>query len=322
MPACKKQVETNLPICRQEVAGSEAEEVASGEVPPDVWFAIMLRNFNRETMEVRRPVQDCSGRTVMASAPAPSETSTPAEGQEAQSVPACPVGDPEVAELPARPLTDDDLMITEAEGGKLLVWVKTTHFENTEAAGPLGLAEWTPRGVDIRALGTLRAFTERAAMRLEPMGQGKVLVVESRQCDPDDPKKCTRMMRLVPMTGMQFVDLPLVLQDGTCLGPAQIELHKEQKVSLDNGLERTFELARSVDFSEGTVTISEQVSIEDTDPNQPDLPAQQFRKANVQRPLTLTQSGLVTEPGLWERMLEEHGSVAVSEKPAQAEEQG
>src|SRR5687768_6471344 len=42
--ACKPTEETNLPICKAEVAGGEAEEVASGEVPPDIWFTILLQN--------------------------------------------------------------------------------------------------------------------------------------------------------------------------------------------------------------------------------------------------------------------------------------
>ncbi len=296
LAGCKSQQETNLPICKAEVAGSEADEVASGAVPADIWFLIMLRNFDRNTMQVRRPVQDCSGRAVQ---PPP------------ESANACVLGDDPPAALPERPLTEDDLLIAPTEDGRQIVWVKTGEYENGEAVGPVGLTEWTSKGVAVRAIGTLRAQADRAAIRLEPMGKDQVLVVESRRCDPDDPKSCARMVRLLPLEGDMFRDKPLVAADGSCLGAAEVVLFEEQSVTMGNGIERSFEVARSVDFDEGAVVINEQVTIKDKDPTQPDLPAKLFRRANVERALSLAEQGLSTEGGLWEQMIAEHGSVVV-----------
>ena len=300
LTGCKKQQSSDLPICKQEVAGSEAEEVSAGAVSADIWFLIMLRNFDRNTMQVKRPVQDCSGRSVE---PQP------------EAVNACLVGDEPPAALPERPLTEDDLLIAPTEDGKQVVWVKTGAYENGEAVGPVGLAEWTSRGVAVRAIGMLRAQQDGAAMRLEALGSDQVLVVESRRCDPDDPKTCSRRVRLLPLEGDAFTDKPLKMEDGTCLGPAEIVLFEEKLVTLDNGIERKFEVARSVDFDEGAVMINEQVTIKDKDPTQPDEPAKVFRRANVSRALNVGTDAITTQRGLWQEMINEHGSVVVKPDP-------
>ena len=304
---CKKEQKTNIPIvCKAEVAGSEAEEVASGEVPAEIWFLIMLSNYNGDTKEVGRPVKDCSGREV---------DEAPNEGA-GEAMAKCLLGDEPPRALPPEPLTEDDLMITPTEPGKMLVWVKTTKYDNGEASGPIATAQWTKRGVIVTSIGTLRAHPDRAAMRLEPMEKGKVLVVESRVCEGGDPKKCSRVVRLLPQSGTAFLDRPLVDEQGRCLGKPEVELFREKKFELPDGTLRKFELSRSIDFSDGQVVINEQVTIKDSDPKQPELPPQIFRKASVQRPLRLAKQGLATKRGLWHTMLDEFGSVALAPEPA------
>ena len=184
---CKPKGETNLPLCREEVAASMAAEVQAGQVPPSIWFGILLRNYDRNTGAVKRPVKDCSGRDVNATPDA--------------EMAACLLGASPAAALPEQPLVDTDLVLQPTSDGKTLAWATTNKYADGEASGPIAIAELTQRGVAVRALGTLRAYPDKAAMRLEPMGQGQVLVVESRTCDPDDPKKCSRYVRLVPLEG-------------------------------------------------------------------------------------------------------------------------
>lgn len=306
LSACKKPEEGPLPICRAEVAQSEAQEVASGDVPADIWFLIMLRNFNRDTMQVERPVHDCSGREVDATPP--------------PEVATCLAGTEQPGATAPGPLTEDDLLITPLPDGRMLVWVTSTHFENGEATGPIAIAQWSKRGILIRAIGTLRAHTDRAAMRLEPMGNGQVLVVESRVCDPDNPKKCSRVIRLQPLERDRFIQTALVNDEGACIGPPKLDMFREQVVELGPTLHRKFEMARSIDFDEGAVVVNEQVTVKDNDPTQPDLPPKLFRKANVTRPLTLDGRMLKTKEGLWDKMLAEHGSVRVQAPPESADQ--
>ena len=209
--SCKKKTAEKPAVCREVVAGTQAAEVSAGEVPFDIWFLIMLNNFNRETMEAAQPVKDCTGREVRK--PGVSDDAV-----------ACLERDRKARALPPRPLIEEDLQITEAADGQLLVWVKTKHYDNGEAEGPIGIAEFSKRGVLIISVGTLRAHEDKAAMRLEPLGAGKVLVIESRRCDPEDPKKCDRLTRLVPLEGgTKFVEKPLVGAEGECLGSADLQ---------------------------------------------------------------------------------------------------
>ncbi len=304
---CKKEQSTDLPLCKAEVAGSEADEVADGTIPADIWFLILLRNFDRTTMQLKRPAQDCTGRTIE---PKP------------EAVDPCIVGETAADLLPERPLTAEDLLIAPLEDGRQLVWAKTGEYDNGEAVGPIAITEWTARGVAVRALGTLRAQQDRAAIRMETVGADQMVVVESRRCDPDDPKDCSRRIRLLPLDGAAFKDKRLQTPDGACIGPAEVVLFEEREVTLANGTERKFEVARSVEFGEEGVVINEQVTIKDKDPTQPDLPATVFRRANVQRALDVGPDAIVTQGGLWEDMLSEHGSVEVRPEPEEGAAEG
>ncbi len=303
---CKKEGPSELPICKAEVAGKQAEEVASGMVPAQVWFQILLTNFNKEEMMLKSPGKDCSGRMIEP---------------ETEAVDSCIVGEEPATRLPDRPLTEDDLLIEALEDGRQLVWAKTGEYDNGEAVGPIAIAEFSSRGIFIRAIGTLRAQKDRAAIRLESVGADQMLVVESRHCNPDDPKDCSRRIRLVPLIGASFTDKRLQTEDGACIGAAEVTLYQEKLVTLGNGTERKFEVARSVDFEEGAVIINEQVTIKDKDPTQPDLPAKLFRRANVQRVLDVGTDAIVTKSSLWEDMIAEHGSLEVKPDSKPAEEE-
>lgn len=294
--ACKPEAQSDLPICADEVLGEEADESQAGAIPPQTWFGVLLKNYNRRTGVVQSPVKDCSGRSI--------EVEQPPERAKCFASSAAP--------LPDRPLTDADLLETPIEDGRTLMWVKAKHFDDGEALGPVAITEVTKRGVAVRAIGALRAQENRARMRLESMGAGKVLVIESDVCPKDDPKKCARVMRLVPLQGDLFTEQALVLEDGTCLGPVQFELYREHEVELDNGDQRRFELTRNVDFTDGNVVMTETVVIKDRLARAPDEPPTVFRNATVQRPLQLDARGVITKPGVWEKMLADFGSVSVA----------
>ena len=220
----------------------------------------------------------------------------------------------EAAALPPRPLDGEkDLELIALEEGKALVWVRTDYFEDGDALGPIAVAEYRKNGLAIRALGALRANPNRVRLRLEPMGEGTVLVVESMVCpEGGDASKCARVMRLVPREGDRFVERPLFDEKtNACLGPATFPLAKFEELQRDDGTIRRFELARTIDFEEGVVTVNEQVTIKDIDPSQPDAPPAVFRKAQIERTLVLDGAGLKTSEPLWERMMAEHGSLQV-----------
>jgi hypothetical protein len=277
----------------------------------------MLENFNRNAMIVKRPEQDCTGREIRKSS----------LSEEAAK---CLLGPNLPKPLADRPLVEEDLMITEADEGQLLVWVKTKHYDNGEAEGPIGIAEFAKRGVLILSIGTLRAHTDKAAMHLEPLmfpplpgkedkgpRQGKVLVVESRACDKENPDNCDRLTKLVPLIDNKFTEKPLLDANGECLGPPVFNMFRTFEVTLPDRHIRKFEMARSIDYTDGNVVVAEQMLIKDRNPDEPDTPPVVFRKANVDRELTVLANGLKTSEGLWERMVKEHGSVVYQDPKAE-----
>ncbi|TPV93335.1 MAG: hypothetical protein B7733_21050 [Myxococcales bacterium FL481] len=293
--ACKPKPQGPMPICVAEVAADQASEVQSQQLPPDVWFSIMLRGFNRTTMSYRDPARDCRGAELATSTMAPGTCGTSPQPPSA---------------LPVRPLTEADLTVVPIADGKLLVWVAARHYDSGEAAGPIAVAEWIETGIAIRAIGTLVAHHHKARLRLESMGDVQVLVVESDLCeDPDKPHKCDRIIELVPLANDQFRQAPLVDEGGQCLGKARFRTAESQEAELDTGWQRRFEVSRTLRFEAGQAQIHEQVTIRDRDPQEPDAPAKVFRQASVQRPLMLGEAGFQTVPGLWNKMLHEHGSV-------------
>lgn len=292
-----------MALCASEVEGGEATETQSNDVPPDIWFALILKSYNAKTHEPARPARDCTNRPLVV---------------EDEAVTSCIQH--EAAALPPRPLDGEkDLELIALDEGKALVWVRTDYFEDGDALGPIAVAEYRKNGLAIRALGALRANPNRVRMRLEPMGEGTVLVVESMVCpEGGDASKCARVMRLVPREGDRFVERPLYDEKtNACLGAATFALAKFEELRRDDGSIRRFELARTIDFEEGVVTVNEQVTIKDIDPTQPDAPPAVFRKAQIERTLKLDGAGLKTTEPLWERMMAEHGSLQVkADKPA------
>jgi hypothetical protein len=294
--ACKKTTDGPMALCAAEVEGGDALETQSNEVPPDVWFALILKSYNVKSKEPARPARDCTNKPLVV---------------EDEAALACIQYD--APALPSRPLDGEkDLEITGLDEGTALVWVRTDYFENGDALGPIAIAEYRRNGLAIRALGALRANPNRVRMRIEPMGEGTVLVVESMVCPPADPNKCTRVTRIVPREGDRFVERPLYdAKSNACLGPATFPLSMVEEIRRDDGTVRRFELARKIDFKEGVVSVDEQVTIRDLDPGEPDAPPTVFRKAQKERALTLDATGIKTSEPLWEAMLAEHGSVRV-----------
>lgn len=294
-----------MALCSSEVEGGEALETQSNNVPPEVWFALILKSFNAKTGEPARPAKDCTNR--------------PLEIQDEQ-VAACVLPETPAPALPARPLDgEQDLEVIGIEEGKALVWVRTEYFEDGDALGPIAVAEYRKNGIAVRALGALRANPNRIRMRIEPMGEGTVLVVESMVCPPDDPAKCAKVVRLLPREGDRFVERPLLdAESGACLGAATFAMNRFEEIKREDGIVRRFELARTFKFEEGVVTVDEQVLIKDIDPQQPDAPPAIFRKAQIERTLRLDGDGLKTTEPLWERLMAEHGSVQVKPEKTDA----
>ncbi|MFV8749191.1 hypothetical protein ACNOYE_01435 [Nannocystaceae bacterium ST9] len=319
---CRKRGDGgDMPLCLIEVAANTATESEAQELPPDIWFSIMLQRFDREQMLPPEDARDCAGGDVITpTLPPLAEGEEPAAGDGPLIVAGCEIApDPGVGRLPNRPLTEDDLVMDEAMDGMSLVWVKSSHYEDGTAAGPVALIEWTKKGIAVRGLGSLRAHERKARMRIEQSGETRLLVVESDRCDAEG-KICQRMMKLLPLLASRFASVPLKSEDGTCLGPAEFALFEQHTSILPDGWNRKFEINRSVTFSEDVPLIAEVVTIRDQDPAQPDAPPQEFRDASTDRKLSYAARYFETRRSLWDEMITNYGSVAHDAKPAEDDE--
>lgn len=318
---CKPKASGDMPICAAEVAAGTATESTVQELSADIWYTIMLQGFDRDRMLAGDEPKDCTGASTLTPTPPPlAEGEKPAEDAQPNEVAGCKIGgDLEADRLPTRPLTDEDIVINEGPDGTSLVWVQATHYSNGDAIGPVALVEWTKAGIAVRALGTLRAQTNKARMRIEVAGDQRILVVEGDECNTEESKLCKRVMRLLPVINGRFATVPLKLandpndQTGTtdpCLGDAQFALFEQYTSALPDGWIRKFEIVRSVTFDTGAALVSEQVVIKDKDPAQPDAPAQEFRQASSERPLVYKDRYYETRASLWDDMVQNYGSVA------------
>ena len=214
--------------------------------------------------------------------------------------------------LPDRPLDEQDLVITDLEGDGFLVWAQAHHFTDGDALGPVAIASWTRRGIRIAAVGPLRGPAKHVCLRLEPLGDGQVLIVEGDACPPDG-RACTRVVRVVPIIDDQFVDKPMRLDEDGCGGPATFPLSASKEILVDPTRKRRFALQRNVVIKDGLGIVSEEAVIKDVDPRQPNAEGIEFRRVSKARELLLDKDGLLVQKGIWQDILAEHGSVRPSD---------
>jgi hypothetical protein len=324
LAACKKDPGGPTPICLAEVAGGVAVESEARELPADVWFSILLSNFDGERRLAGDEPKDCTGSSSIQPTPPPlPEGAEQDDKADPNVVAGCSIAPTDIPALPARPLTDEDVLINKGPkflgGDTSLIWIQAKHFENGEATGPVAMVQWTKAGVAVRALGTLRAQTNKARMRMEMAGEQQILVVEGDECNTEEKGTCKRIMKLLPNINGRLSTVPLkrvkeemVGDVDPCLGEAAFALYETYSSDLPDGWVRKFEIIRSVTFDKGNPLVAEQVVIKDKDPKQPDAPPQDFRDASNERVLTYVEAERVfeTRKSLWEDVIRDYGSVA------------
>lgn len=310
-----------MPLCEESVASDKAAEIENQDIPPTVWFSLLLKGFNKSSMELPAEPRICYQAQPLVE-PKPN----PELG--------CPAGDSEVSLLPKRPLTEEDLVMAEAsDEKKFLIWIKAIHYSNGEAFGPVALAEMRDNAIVVWGIGLLRAQGRKARLRLEPFGSHEILVVESDACVDAEQTKCYREMQLMPLVSAdapdkridskgepakpsprkKFVSIPLLSADNQCLDhTARFRLFQEHEVKLENGWNRRFEITRSLNFEEDDLVIDEHITVSDSDPQHPDAPPKIFRDADLKRKIIYSQTGLKTVEGLWDNILAKDGKVKLA----------
>lgn len=289
MASCKPKVR-DLPICPEMVAAGRASEADTQTLPVDVWYSVLVRNFNRTAMQAPEEPRECSGQKI--------EVNWPESLKE----------DPRAAarKLDPRALTDGDISFTQTEDGDLLVWARILELGNGDAVGPVGLVRWVARGLEVRGIGTVQAPAQRARLRLETLSdESQVLVLESETCPEDQKGTCAREVQLLPLVDQRFVSAPLV-EDGVDSGPARFLLTDHFDEPLKDGWIRRYELQRRLDFETGVPVMNENIHTKDCDPKSPATPCDERIAASEQRPLIFQEGVFNVGKSPWKRVSAEH----------------
>lgn len=284
-----------------EVAEDEADN--ENDAGAEAWYGEMVSNFNTGTMLPPDEIRDCREKLVQS----PDDSCGPSSPS---------------ARLPARPLTEDDIVRTRRPGNEFLLWTQVHHFDDGTALGPVAVARRSRRGVHIAALGSLHAAARHARLRIEPLGDGLVLVAEGSACRTEED--CIPITRIVPFVDQKFFDQPMRLPDGQCAGPATFPLVAREDVVLDPTKTRQFRLQRNIVIKDGLGVIHEEAVATDIDPDHTDVPGVEFRRESRARELLLERGSrtrgdhtprLTIQDGIWENFIAKHGSVRPSDHP-------
>lgn len=285
---CKPKVR-DLPICPEMVAADRASEAETQQLPTDVWFSVLVRNFNRTAMEAPEEPRECSGQKI--------EVAWPDALKE----------DPRAAarKLDRRRRTEADITFTQTEDG-VLVWARIEDLGNGDAIGPVALVRWIERGLEVRGIGTVQAPAQRARLRLETLSdESRVLVLESETCPEDQKAACAREVQLLPLVEQRFVSAPLV-EDGVDAGPARFLLTDHFEEPLKDGWIRKYELTRRLDFETGAPVMHENIKTRDCDPKSPATPCDERIAASEQRPLVFQEGVFIAGKSPWKKVSAEH----------------
>lgn len=285
----------DMPICPEMVAAGRADEAESRNLPLDVWFSVLIKNFNRTAMDPGDEPRECSNQPI------------------AVTWPVAMTGDPRASarKLTRDARTENDITFAETNDGESLVWARTDLLENGDAIGPIGLVRWVERGIEVRGIGTVQAPAQRVRMHLEPLGEDmRVLVLESETCPPEPkagdppppadapPARCVREAQIVPLAEQRFVNAPLII-DGQDTGPARFLLADHREEPLKDGWTRRYELTRRLEFDGTSVVVQENIRTRDCNPKEPATPCEEHIAANEKRTLAFKDGALYTTRSAW-----------------------
>jgi hypothetical protein len=274
-------------LCHIDASAGADKPPRERTYPAQYWFVLLLQGY-RSAGDFARPARDCRGLPVEL------------------EVDGCGV-DPEPVRTPTGTLTPHDLVIANLGDAQRLVWVITDRLSNGEAEGPVALAEILQGGIEVRAMGLLRAYPERVSLRLEHLGTGTVLVAEGERCgDPKRSETCERGLRIVPRVGDRFVPKPVMSESGACLERAVIEVRGAGSAP---GKGRVRYAAESVvTFGPEGATIREQLALSNGSSEGASSRDSFVRRVQADRQLRLRAGTLVsTAPSLLARWRGEAG---------------
>jgi len=239
------------PICPRHVAHERADEADTRMLEVDVWYGLLINGVSRRPFAVPAEPVHCPGIPVEVTLP-PEQAAADPRAQ--------------ASKLPRRALGDADITFGDATlPTDQLLWARIDYFDDGTAIGPVALARWDEKGLEIRGIGTLHAPSTRPSLRLESFGDEdseegirEVLVATGEACRGGETSGCPREVYLMPLIGQRFIQAGLysVTDPG---GPARVVLREVDEAELSDGYVRRAEVVRSVKYGGPYLQVSERV---------------------------------------------------------------
>lgn len=232
-------------LCRVDTKVGAGTPPGERKIPPPYFAVLMLSGYQASGAavgQVARPARDCTGQIVTWTADActAARRAEPVEPQ---------------------PINDKTIFISNAGEGRRLVWVPTDYLDSGEAIGPVALTDFDDGGIVALTMGTLRAFPSRVDMRLEPVGDGQVLVVESERCpEGADAQQCERGTRVLVAGRQRFVGADLVDENGGCAGRAFFPRRLEGEAG-EGATRRRYDMRSSVSITKEAIVVHEELTL-------------------------------------------------------------
>lgn len=253
------------------------------------WIELLVRGYDRESRRATHPALDCTSAQIRWETPAF----------------ACFDNALATTLLPPRPLSEADVVVSRIGEGLALAWVITNRYASGDALGPVAVVEQRGSRLVVRALGALRAWPDRATLRLQSLGGLTVLVAEGQLCASADPASCLRSARLLPLRSDRFSPEPLFSEAGACASPAWFDLDRREDSTLHSGWTRRHQLSASLAFGPEGLRVEEQLLVHDLDPRDRQARPRLFRKADGERTVKPAGGKLVANGrSLWSTALE------------------
>jgi hypothetical protein len=283
-PPAKPIVPAAPPLCSIKTDIGQDKSTADRSYPTGYWMALVVGGYHGDG-DYTHPPRDCRDSVARIQR----------DGCAADA-------EPEV--LPARLLTVDDLVVTKIDDTHRLVWAMTDQLSDGQAQGPVAIAEIRTNGIDVRALGILRAYPKNVSLRLEHIGDAAILVADGEHCEPGQTaEECARAVRLLPLVGDRFVPKSLIDADGACMGRAFIPVRGSGAVVDDHRTK--YRIETLVTFAPDAVVIREQLAIDASGRKGADIAKSSYvTRVQADRRVTVRAGNLVaTGPSLLTRWL-------------------
>jgi len=288
LAACRPAPARELPICPALLTAARAVEADSRVLPPDLWFRLLIADFDRNTGLAPDEPRDCSQRPLLT----PEDRDRP---------------------LPSRPRTADDLSFGTSHDGALLVWARALDYPDGTALGPVVLVHWVEQGLEFRGVGSLRAPARRVRLHLERLPAGQSLLVAEGEACPDSPpacdaeadcaenptEPCPREAVLLPLVAQRFLDADL-LEGAAPVRPARLRLDERRDLPRRDGYTRRLEIRRRLDLRGPIPALHGAIRIRDC---LPDATCSDHLTLLDARTLELTDLTFVTAEDPWQTLL-------------------